>query len=326
MNLTQRTMRITLASVFSILLATYLGLENVMSAGIIALLSVFDTRLETVKTGFQRIASTVLAFIIATAVFLIFGFSVFSFGLYLAIYVPLAYAFDVDAGISPCSVLVTHFVVAESVAWTWQLNGMALMIIGVGFALLFNMWMPSFDQKLDHDIVEIEKQMSLVLFLFEKRLSEGTGSLKRIKRELDDLCDLVLEFEQLALVEYENSQFSKSVKDYYVKYAQMRKQQYEILERILSLFPKIEPKTEERHILASIFGESAEQLDEKNPGTELLNRIDELNQIFKKSALPKSREEFESRAILYYIFTDFENFLLLKRDFYQEYEATSNEN
>src|SRR5699024_5246427 len=124
----------------------------------------------------------------------------------------------VDAGISPCSVLVTHFVVAESVAWTWQLNGMALMIIGVGFALLFNMWMPSFDQKLDHDIIEIEKQMSLVLFLFEKRLSEGTGSLKRIKRELDDLCDLVLEFEQLALVEYENSQFSKSVKDYYVKY------------------------------------------------------------------------------------------------------------
>ena len=322
MSLTQRTVRITLSAVLSIIIAQLIGLENSMAAGIIAILSILDTRLETLKTALARFLSTLLAFAVATVVFLIFGFSVYSFGVYLAIYVPLAYLGKVDAGIAPCSVLVTHFVIAESVSWQWQVNGLLIMVIGLIMALLFNLWIPSYDQKLDTRVKEIEKQMSLVLFLLDRYLADGSSSYERIKEELDDLCDLVLELDDLALIEYENTTFSKSVQDYYVKYAQMRKQQYEILERIVDRLPSIVPDTEENRILASIFGETAETLDEKNPGVELLTAIDNLYTIFRESNLPKTREEFESRAILYYILTDFEKFLVLKRDFYVEYGET----
>jgi Predicted membrane protein len=51
----------------------------------------------------------------------------------------------------------------------------------------------------------------------------------------------------------------------------------------------------------------------------LLEDIDKLYKVFRDSELPKTRKEFESRAILYYILTDFEKFLLLKRDFYVEH-------
>ena len=323
MSLTQRTVRITLSAVLSIIIAQLIGLENSMAAGIIAILSILDTRLETLKTALARFLSTLLAFAVATVVFLIFGFSVYSFGVYLAIYVPLAYLGKVDAGIAPCSVLVTHFVIAESVSWQWQVNGLLIMVIGLIMALLFNLWIPSYDQKLDTRVKEIEKQMSLVLFLLDRYLADGSSSYERIKEELDDLCDVVLELDDLALIEYENTTFSKSVQDYYVKYAQMRKQQYEILERIVERLPSIVPDTEENRILASIFGETAETLDEKNPGVELLAAIDNLYAIFRESDLPKTREEFESRAILYYILTDFEKFLVLKRDFYVEYGETA---
>src|SRR5690625_4440434 len=323
MSLTQRTVRITLSAVLSIIIAQLIGLENSMAAGIIAILSILDTRLETLKTALARFLSTLLAFAVATVVFLIFGFSVYSFGVYLAIYVPLAYLGKVDAGIAPCSVLVTHFVIAESVSWQWQMNGLLIMVIGLIMALLFNLWIPSYNQKLDTRVKEIEKQMSLVLFLLDRYLADGSSSYERIKEELDDLCDVVLELDDLALIEYENTTFSKSVQDYYVKYAQMRKQQYEILERIVERLPSIVPDTEENRILASIFGETAETLDEKNPGVELLAAIDNLYAIFRESDLPKTREEFESRAILYYILTDFEKFLVLKRDFYVEYGETA---
>ena len=123
----------------------------------------------------------------------------------------------------------------------------------------------------------------------------------------------------MALVEYENKQFTRSEKDYYIRYAQMRKQQYEILERITNSLTNIYSSTEENKILATIFGETAEQLDESNTGIELLNHIGELYRIFRDSALPKSREEFESRAVLYNVLTDFEQFLELKREFYVEY-------
>src|SRR5699024_5655552 len=314
MSLTQRTIRITLAALFSIIIANLIGLENSMSAGIIAILSILDTRLETVKTALARLLSTLLAFAIATIIFLVFGFSVYSFGVYLAIYIPLAYLGKVDAGIAPCSVLVTHFILEESVSWHWQLNGFLIMIIGLVLALLFSLWIPSFNKKLDQHVKAIEKQMSLVLFLLDKYLADGSRSLARIKDELADLCDKVLEFDDLAIIEYENKAFSKSVQNYYVKYAQMRKQQYEILERISELLPKVLQNTEEDRILASNIGKTAEQLDEQNTCIELLEAIEKLYTIFRESELPQTRKEFESRAILYYMLTDFEDFLILKRD------------
>lgn len=326
MNLTQRTVRITLAALFSIIIAEIIGLQNPMAAGIIAILSILDTRLETVKTALARFLSTLVAFAVATVIFLIFGFSVYSFGIYLAIYVPLAHLGKVDAGIAPCSVLVTHFIIAESVSMEWQINGLLLMVIGLVLALLFNLWVPSYDKKLEGHVRDIEKQMTLVLFLLEKYFIGGAQSTTRLENELDDLCDKVLEFDELALVEYENTSFSTSMKGYYIKYAQMRKQQYEILDRIIDVLPSIVENTEENRILASIFGETAEQLDEKNTGVALLEDIDKLYTIFRESKLPKTREEFESRAILYYILTDFEKFLILKRDFYVEYGDSKPDN
>lgn len=323
MNLTQRTIRITLASVVATILATYLGLQSPMSAGIVALLSVLDTRLKTIETALQRFLSTVLAFIISAVIFPIFGFSVYSFGLFLAILIPLANLVKVEAGIVPSSVLVTQFILAESVDWSLQFNGLLLMTIGLVFALLLNLWIPSYDKKLEEHVHEIEKQMSLILFLFENRLAEGRGSLKRIESELQDLLNYIKALDQLALMEYENRHFTHSAKDYYIKYSQMRRQQYQILQHIFDMLPNILPDTEENKILASMFGETAEQLDKENPGDKLLASIERLYEFFRKSELPKTREEFEGRAILYYMLLDFEKFLLLKRDFYEEYGSNN---
>lgn len=324
MSLTQKSIRITLAAVFSIIAANMLSLANPMAAGIIAILSILDTRLETVQTALERFLSTILAFAVATGVFLLFGFSVYSFGIYLAIYVPLAYLFKVDAGISPCSVLVTHFVIAGSVSLSWQINGYGLMLLGLVFALIFNLWLPSYDKQLEEHVVGIERQMSLILFLLQKRLVDGAGSIDRVKEELKKLCDLTEELEDTALVEYENTPLTGDSKDYYVKYGQMRKRQYDILDRMTDLLTDINLKTEANNILASIFGETAEQLDEQNTGEELLEKLARLYQIFRDSPLPETREEFEIRAILFYIMTDFEKFLELKRDFYFEYSEKDN--
>lgn len=319
MNLAQRTIRISVSAMLAIMVAMFINLQNPLAAGIIAILAVLNTRLETLKRASEYLLSTVLAFTIATIIFLIFNFSVYSFAVYLAIYVPLAYTFKVDAGIAPCSVLVTHFMIAGSVAWEWQINGMLIMVIGLSFALLANFWNPSYTKKLSKNIEEIEKKMSLVLFLLEKRLAEGNQSTGRVKTELKDLHTEIEAFENLALVEHENSQFTGVEKGYYIRYGQMRIRQYEILKRITDSLGNISTNTEENKILASIFGKTAEQLDESNTGVELLHHIRELYVVFRDSDLPKTRAEFESRAILYTILTDFEELLELKRDFYQEY-------
>ena len=157
------------------------------------------------------------------------------------------------------------------------------------------------------------------MFLLEKRLLEGSKNRERIQQELKDLCKQTIELEKIAFIEYDNRDFSDDSESYYIKYAQMRQRQYEILNRITNSLDNVLPNTDENRILASIFGETAEQLDETNTGIELLGYISNLYRVFRDSSLPKSREEFESRAILYNILTEFEKFLELKRDFYQEF-------
>lgn len=319
MSLTQRSIRITASAVLSVIVALFIGLENPLAAGIIAILGVLETHLETIENAFTMLMSNILAFIVATIIFLILGFSVLSFGIYLAIYVPLAYILKVDSAIAPCSVLVIHFIIAESIAWQWQLNGMLIMVIGLVFALLANAWYPSYHQKLETYIGDIERQMSLILFLLEKRLSSGGETTERIQAELKELNEEITTFENLALIENENRQFTQAEQGYYIRYAQMPKQQYDILSIITDSLSNILENTEENEILASIFGETAEQLDESNTGVELLKYISDLYRVFRDSELPRTRKEFESRAILYNILTDFEKFLELKRDFYLDY-------
>ena len=319
MSVFQRTIRITVSALLANFVAMLIGLENPYAAGIIAILAVLNTRKETFDRVKEYSGSTILAFAIATAVFYIFGYSIYSFAVYLAVYVPLAYFLKVDAGIAPCSVLVTHFLIAESISWAWQINGLAIMFIGLFFALLANFWIPSHNQKIEMMVVDIEKQMSLILFLLEKRLLEGSKNRERIQQELKDLCKQTIELEKIAFIEYDNRNFSDDSENYYIKYAQMRQRQYEILNRITNSLDNVLPNTDENRILASIFGETAEQLDETNTGIELLGYISNLYRVFRDSSLPKSREEFESRAILYNILTEFEKFLELKRDFYQEF-------
>lgn len=319
MSVFQRTIRITVSALLANFVAMLIGLENPYAAGIIAILAVLNTRKETFDRVKEYSGSTILAFAIAIGVFYIFGYSIYSFAVYLAVYVPLAYFLKVDAGIAPCSVLVTHFLIAESISWAWQINGLAIMFIGLFFALLANFWIPSHNQKIEMMVVDIEKQMSLILFLLEKRLLEGSKNRERIQQELKDLCKQTIELEKIAFIEYDNRDFSDDSESYYIKYAQMRQRQYEILNRITNSLDNVLPNTDENRILASIFGETAEQLDETNTGIELLGYISNLYRVFRDSSLPKSREEFESRAILYNILTEFEKFLELKRDFYQEF-------
>ncbi|MBZ4265694.1 aromatic acid exporter family protein, partial [Streptococcus pneumoniae] len=53
--------------------------------------------------------------------------------------------------------------------------------------------------------------------------------------------------------------------------------------------------------------------------------IESYLQVFRNRSLPKTREEFETRATLLQLLRELENFIQLKVDFYQRYsEEKSN--
>ena len=73
MPLFQRTIKLTLATCLAAALAYALGLTYAISAGVIAILSISDTRRSTIKQAYQRFMSTLLALAIGSLAFSFLG-------------------------------------------------------------------------------------------------------------------------------------------------------------------------------------------------------------------------------------------------------------
>lgn len=64
-----------LATCLAILLSEFLGLSYAISAGIIAILSISDTRRSTAKLAYNRFMSMLLALLLGSLAFQILGFN-----------------------------------------------------------------------------------------------------------------------------------------------------------------------------------------------------------------------------------------------------------
>ena len=134
MSLLQRTIKLVLATCLAAWLADFLGLAYSTSAGIIAILSVTDTRRSTAKLAGNRFLSTLLALTIGSLAFHFLGFHLGALAIYIALYVPLAFRLGWEIGITPSTVLVTHLLLEKSTSWSLLSNELALFLIGTGFA------------------------------------------------------------------------------------------------------------------------------------------------------------------------------------------------
>ena len=72
-------------------------------------------------------------------------------------------------------------------------------------------------------------------------------------------------------------------------------------------------------ILAQLFKKTAQQLSQENPAQYLLDDITQYLAIFRERPLPKTREEFETRATLLQLLRDLETFIQVKVHFYQQF-------
>ena len=78
MKLGERTLKIVVATILAVILAQWLQLENSYAAGIIAILSLLDTRTDTLKIAISRLSATMIAFAIAWLLFSFMGYSIYS--------------------------------------------------------------------------------------------------------------------------------------------------------------------------------------------------------------------------------------------------------
>lgn len=320
MSLLQRTIKLVLATCLAAWLADFLGLAYSTSAGIITILSVTDTRRSTAKLAGNRFLSTLLALAIGSLAFHFLGFHLGALAIYIAIYVPLAFRLGWEIGITPSTVLVTHLLLEKSTSWSLLSNELALFLIGTGFALLANLYMPSRQEEINSYHEQVEEQLKKILLRFEYFLKSGDGrNDAALIKELDKILQQAL---QLVYLDHSNHLFHQT--NYHIHYFEMRRAQNRILLDMAGNINTCRLVASESFILAKLFLKTAKQLSQANPGHDLLDEIEEYLAVFRKRPLPKTRQEFETRATLLQLLRDLETFIELKVDFYRNYQEERN--
>jgi len=312
-----RSLKIAAAALASIFIAGELGLESSSTAGIITILSIQKTKRETVRSASNRILAYGCALLLAAVCFRGLGYTLPAFAVYLFLFAFLCMFAGWQEAITTDSVLISHFLQKENMGLPMLVNETLLLLIGAGMGILVNLHLHSKEADFARLAEEVDRQIKNILRQMARRLpGQPRGYL--MQKELEEegfrqLEESLRRAKLCAAANYNNSFFRKDT--YQLDYIRMRSQQTVVLKGIYENMNKLEYLPRQTQAVAALFAEVEKAYHKENTVVELLERLHRVMDEMKQEKLPESREEFEARAILFYILLQTEELLGIKREF-----------
>ncbi|MFF2497635.1 aromatic acid exporter family protein [Peribacillus sp. NPDC058075] len=315
-----RTIKTALGATLAIIIAQMLNLEYFSAAGIIAILCIQVTKKKSVYASWHRLLACLIAMAYASLLFHFVAFHPLVIGLILLIFIPTTVALKINEGIVTSSVIIMHLYGAGDITLSLLINETILIAVGVGVALVMNLYMPSVDDKLLAYQESIEANFSAILMGIVRYLRDNDHTWDG--KEITETANLLNQAKSLAFRDVENHFLREE--DLYYHYFKMREKQFEIIERILPLVTNIPLVVKQSGIVADFIEDLAENVHPQNTAILYLKKLEEMEIHFRGMVLPQTREEFESRAALLQLMKEMERYLLLKHSFKGLPKLTSN--
>lgn len=307
-----RVLKTAIGVTLAIMVAQLLGLKYAVSAGIITILSIQNTKKQSVELAIKRILSTLIALFISSVLFELLGFNAVVFGIYVLIFIPVTVRFKMTDGIVVSSVLVSHLLVENTINMFWIKNEVGLILVGAGVALILNLYMPSIETQIAKDKEDVEKLMNEIWLNMAISLENHYVSIN----EENLFLQLKNKLSDAKIRAYKNSNnYLITTASSYETYFEMREKQFEVMKYMREHFNRFFMTFEETKVVAEFTRKIAFSIYESFDVNELISELRELRIEFKKSKLPESREEFENRAMLFQFLNDIDHFLQIKKEF-----------
>lgn len=307
-----KSLKIAVAAVLAIAIAGELGLQYSATAGIITVLSIQNTKRETFRSARNRALAFLCALLLAFVCYSLLGFTLWAFALYLFLFALLCLQAGWIEALAMDSVLITHFLTEQSMDAVMIANEMLLFAIGTGLGIGVNLHLHlrqgEFDRlanQVDEQIKGILHRMSLWLPM-EDKSDYGADCFGELGKALEaaKLC---------AATNYNNVLWKQDT--YELDYIRMREQQSIVLKEIYVNIKRIAYLPKQAEQVAGLLSRIEEDYHKENTVAGLLEELERFLAEMKEQPLPENREEFEARAILFYILMQLKSLLQLKRDF-----------
>lgn len=312
-----KVLKIAVGSCMAVAIAQFFEFQYATSAGIVALLTVQDTRRDTIRLAAERLFSFLLSVLLVFVCFRYIGkLEWVNYGVYIFLMVHVCYFFGWQNTISVNAVMGTHYLLTPDYSLNFAASELAVITIGTTLALLMNWRMPSNLKILREDIRKVEDDIQQVLRELAGYL-EGKLDGTHIWLDLDQLEASIHRGLERA---HEHAHNTLSEEDhYYIEYMEMRLQQCVLLQAIRHRVWKIGGMPDQAKIISEYLRYLVPYVHEKNIPDRQREDLQRVFDQMKQQPLPKGREEFESRAILYHVLLDLEDFLFVKKRFADQY-------
>ena len=305
--------KMAISATIALIIGNILGLQYATDGAVIAILSIQKKKKKALIISYKRIVACSIGILLSVILYSLLGNRPLIFGLFLIILIPLTSRLKVQEGMVPSVVLSTHFLVANNITIALIFNEILLMIIGIGVAAIANIFMPSLEDKFKDDKEWIEEHYRIIISKMSKSLITHTVDIDE-QKIINEVEKRLYESKETAYKIVNNHFFKSS--SYYTDYINMRINQFDTIKRMRLHFQRFNIPVEQMNVMADFTLCVAENISEMNDCKSLLRDLDILRSEFKKMELPKTREEFESRAQLLQFLNDMEEFLLIKRNFF----------
>ncbi|MER2258194.1 MAG: aromatic acid exporter family protein, partial [Priestia megaterium] len=269
-----RTIKTAVGTSLAIIIAQFFHLEFFVSAGIITILCIQNSKKKSLRSASDRFIACSLSILFSFIFFEGIAYHPLVIGLMLLLFIPVTVIFKVNAGIVTSSVILLHIYSKGNMTWGIVFNELGLIVIGIGVALLVNLYMPSLDQELRTYQQEIEENFRSMLK--EIALYLRTNDSSWDGKEIADTVKILEKAKSLAFRDVENH-FVRG-ENYYYRYFKIREKQLEIIERTLPLITAIDLVVEQRYMIADFIEELSLSIHPGNTAKLFLAKLQHLRE------------------------------------------------
>lgn len=306
--------KIAFGSGAAIYIAESLHLEYAASAGTVTLLALLATKWETIRFSFIRLGTFFVTVLMAFLLIPRMHSEWIAYGVIVFLLVFLSDMMGWRATLSVNAVITAHYMTRQDFSAAFFWNEFMLVFIGVVIAFVLNLFHLNKSQKkhLIEGIRYVEEVMQRDLrelsdYLLKEQMSRSVWEdIRTLETKLRELIE--------EAGEYQDNTF-ESHHDYYQDYFAMRLDQCRMLDSLHYEMKKIRTMPKQAVVIADYIRYLADYIVEKNVPARQMEKLEEIFAGMKKEEMPRSREEFESRALLYHILMDLEEFLKYKQAF-----------
>ena len=311
------SLKLCVAVVLGIGLASLLNLEYQTSAGIVAILTILRTKRETIQIAVGRALAFCMALLISFVCFYFWGLTIEAFLIFFLVYIFVCHFMNWTYAITLNAVLVSHFVTSGRLDSAAVLNEVLIFLIGVSVGIILNLHL----RKNVHHFEKMKKETDVHIIHILERMSERMENHDMTDYNgqcFEELAEILRDTKNMAEFNY-NNQFNKyDIHD--LEYIAMRERQCVVLYEMYSLIRYLETTPNTTHKVSEFLDMLSHVLDETNDGVELMERFKEMDTYMKAQPLPVERQEFEDRARLFCFMRNMEHFIQIKMDFIKEHQ------